>query len=78
MSLDTAIELPDYANVAGIPGEPYVWLGYDPSPIIERWDQRSASDNGGRGRVPFFALTAEGSTPAFTGIGSTGYMLRIR
>jgi len=38
MNLDTAIELPDYANVAGIVGEPFVWLGYDSSPIIERWD----------------------------------------
>jgi hypothetical protein len=38
LDLDTAIELPDYANVSGIPGEPYVWLGYDTSPIIERWD----------------------------------------
>jgi hypothetical protein len=38
MDLGTAIELPDYANVSGIPGEPYVWLGYDLSPIVERWD----------------------------------------
>jgi hypothetical protein len=38
MDLDTAIELPDYANVAGIVGEPHVWLGYDLSPIVERWD----------------------------------------
>lgn len=38
MDLDTAIELPDYANVSGIEGEPHVWLGYDASPTIERWD----------------------------------------
>jgi hypothetical protein len=41
-------------------------------------DQRSASDDGGRGRVPFFELTVDGPTPAFTGIGTTWYMLRIR
>jgi len=38
MDLDTAIELPDYANVGGISGEPFVWLGYSNSPTVERWD----------------------------------------
>src|SRR5262245_44456837 len=38
MDLGNAIELPDYANVAGIVGEPHVWLGYELSPIVERWD----------------------------------------
>jgi hypothetical protein len=41
MDLDSAIELPDYANAAGIPGEPFVWLGYSATPTVERWDLRA-------------------------------------
>jgi hypothetical protein len=40
MDLDTAIELPAFANVAGIAGEPFVWLGYGGEPTLERWDLR--------------------------------------
>lgn len=38
MDLDSAIELPDYANVTGIAGKPSVWLSDFSTPIIERWD----------------------------------------
>jgi hypothetical protein len=38
MDVDSAIELPDYANVSGIPGEPFVWLSDFSTPIVERWD----------------------------------------
>ena len=70
----------DAGQAREVPGEPFAAL---PSVNIVDGrvlysDQRSASDNGGRGRVPFFELTAEGSAPAFTGIGTTWNVLRIR
>ena len=63
MNLDTAIELPDYANVAGIVGEPSVWLGYSASPIIERWDLDAAGRFQPGPRLSFANLGAATVSP---------------
>lgn len=67
-------------DVAEVPGEPFAALPSVNTVNGRRFfgDQRSASDDGGLGVVPFYELTASGIEPAFVGYGTTWNILRIR